>query len=33
MADRQELERGLAELRRRNPRNWALERTLRAAHD
>ncbi len=28
---RQELERGLAELRQRQPRDWPLERTIRAA--
>ena len=31
MTDRQELERGLAELRKRKPRDWPLERTIRAA--
>ncbi len=28
---RQELECGLTELRQRNPRDWPLERTIRAA--
>ncbi len=28
---RQELERGLTELRERQPRDWPLERTIRAA--
>ncbi len=31
MTDRQELERGLAELRKRQPRDWPLERVIRAA--
>ncbi len=31
MSDRQELEHRLAELRKRNPRNWALERMIHAA--